>query len=281
MSINTNRRNFLKKGGLLCATTIAAGSFPLKIHYAATKNFELQLGLASYTTRSFSLDETILIANRLELKNISIKDTFHLPINSSVEELKAGSRKIIDAGLNFYGGGVFYMKKPEDVNRVFNYAKITGIGTIIGATTPDLLSLVNEKIKEYGIIVAIHNHGPEDKIFPTPESVYSVIKNFDPRFGLCIDLGHTQRCGVDPAIDILRYADRIFDLHLKDVTSSTADGKEIEIGRGVINIPEVIRALKEINYKYIASFEFEKDKNNLLPGLAESVGYVRGILASQ
>ena len=53
--------------------------------------------------------------------------------------------------------------------------------------------------KQYGIKVAIHNHGPEDKIFPSPYDAYKAIKGRDKMMGLCVDVGHTWRAGVDPA----------------------------------------------------------------------------------
>ena len=57
--------------------------------------------------------------------------------------------------------------------------------------------------------------------------------------GLCIDVGHTQRLGLDPAHEVERFSDRLLDIHMKDVSSADAGGKEVEIGRGVIDIPKL------------------------------------------
>ncbi len=50
------------------------------------------------------------------------------------------------------------------------------------------------------------------------------------------------------------------------------------MGGGVIDIPGFLKMLIKEKYSKVLSFEYEKDGNDPLPGLAESVGYVRGVL---
>ena len=239
----------------------------------------LSLGMASYTFRNFPLEETLTMTQRLGLKKIVFK-SFHLSLESTEEEIKAVARKVEEAGLELYGCGVVYMENEEQVHRAFNYAQAAGMKVIIGVPEHELLSLVEQKVKAFDIQVAIHNHGPTDKRYPTPESAYERIKDLDPRIGLCIDIGHTQRCGVDPSESTEKFADRLLDVHIKDVSAATEKGTTVEIGRGVIDIPRFVRTLLKLNYKGNASFEFEKDADDPLPGVAESVGYVRGVLAA-
>lgn len=236
------------------------------------------LGMASYTFREFNLEDTLTMTQRLGLKRIVFKD-FHLPLDSSPEEIKKTRTKVEQAGIKLYGGGVIYMRSEFQVEQAFEYARAAGMEMIIGVPDHDLLELVEKKIREYDIKVAIHNHGPTDEVYPTPESAYKRIKQLDPRLGLCIDIGHTQRAGVDPAESALAYADRVLDVHIKDVTAAAAEGTTIEIGRGVIDIPKFLRALLQIEYTGTCSFEFEKDSKDPLAGVAESLGYVNGVLA--
>jgi sugar phosphate isomerase/epimerase len=238
-----------------------------------------ELGVASYTFRKFDLDKTLAMTKRVGLKYIALK-SFHLPLESSSEQIHRVAEKVKEAGIELYGGGVIYMNSEAEVSRAFDYAKEAGMKIIIGAPKPEFLKLVDRKVKEYDIKVAIHNHGPTDKVYPTPESAYEKIKNLDKRIGLCNDIGHTQRAGVDPAVSAERFADRLLDVHLKDVSAATAEGREVEVGRGVIDIPRFLKTLIKINYSGIVAFEYEKDPENLLPGLAESVGYVRGVLVA-
>jgi inosose dehydratase len=241
------------------------------------KSFEL--GLASYTLREFSLDDTLKMTNRLGLKYIALK-SMHLPLDSSAEQIREVAEKIEQAGLKLYGGSVIYMNNEAEVHRAFDYAKAAGMEIIVGVPKPELLSLVNEKVQQYDIKVAIHNHGPTDRIYPTPESAYERIKDLDKRIGLCNDIGHTMRAGVDPSVSAERFAQRLLDVHMKDVTAADKSGRAIEVGRGVIDIPRFLRTLKRIGYTGVVSFEYEKDAKDPLAGLAESVGYVRGVLAA-
>ena len=243
------------------------------------KELPFELGLASYTLRKFPLDETLAMTNQVGLKNICFK-SMHLPLDSSKEQIAETLAKVKAAGLNLYAGGVISMKTPEQVDHAFEYAKAAGMSVIVGVPMPDVLPLVDEKVKEYDIKVAIHNHGPGDKTYPTPESIIEKVKDLDKRIGLCMDIGHTVRIGADPIADAKRFADRLLDVHVKDVTAAAKEGKTLEIGRGIIDIPGFLRTLIEINYSGIASFEYEKDPDDPLAGLAESVGYVRGVLAS-
>ena len=241
-------------------------------------NRGLELGMASYTFREFSLDETLAMTQRLGLKKIAFK-SFHLPLESSESEIKAAVKKVEARGLALYGCGVVYMKTKEEVDRAFRYAQAGGMEVIIGVPNHELLEYTNKKVQEYNIKLAIHNHGPGDKLYPTPQSAYEKIKDLDPRMGLCLDIGHTQRSGIDPSEAAEKVADRILDIHLKDVTAASAEGGPVEIGRGVIDIPRFLRTIIELDYRGIASFEYEKDPKDPLPGVAESLGYIKGLLS--
>ncbi len=241
------------------------------------KQRPLKLAMASYTLRRFSLDDALAMTKRLALTAINLK-SFHLPLDATKEQIAAARKKISDAGLTLYGGGVIAMKNEQQVNQAFQYAQAAGMVRIIIAPSEDMLPLINEKIQQYGIQACIHNHGPGDKHFPTPDVAYEKIKNLDPRFGLCHDIGHTARYGKDPVKVTEQCADRIFDVHIKDVTAPTKKGHATPCGRGIIDIPALLKTLIQVGYKGYLAFEYEADSNDPLPGVAESVGYVRGVL---
>ena len=279
----TSRRNFIQKtaGTAMLALTGCYSKPPYFRRMPADQETmgekKLNLGLASYTFRNFNLEDTITMTRRLGLSRICFK-SFHLPLESSKEQIQATTKQVQDAGLDLYACGVVYMKSETEVNQAFDYARTAGIRMIIGAPNHELLQLVNKKVQEYDIQLAIHNHGPGDEIYPSPQSVYERIKVLDTRIGLCIDIGHTTRYGLDPIIETEKYADRLLDVHIKDVSAASAEGSTIEMGCGVIDIPGYLKTLLKINYQGVASFEFEKDEKDPLPGVAESVGYVQGVL---
>jgi inosose dehydratase len=276
------RRDFIKNAALggAAALAIPGGSFPLRGSAEGRSTpTRIRLGLASYTFRAFDLDQTISMANRIALERIVLK-SMHLPLESSPSAIAAAAEKVRSGGLDLYGCGVVYMTTEAEVEQAFNYAGTAAMRIIIGVPNPELLGLVERKVKQTGIRIAIHNHGPEDKLYPTPLSAYEKIKGLDNRIGLCIDIGHSMRAGVDPAQAAESFFDRLLDVHIKDVSSATKDGQTVEIGRGVIDIPKFLRTLIKLNYGGTLAFEYEKDEKDPLPGLAESVGYVRGVLAT-
>jgi sugar phosphate isomerase/epimerase len=165
------------------------------------------------------------------------------------------------------------------VDQAFEYAKTAGLEMIIGVPNHELLKYVEGKVKQYDIKLAIHNHGPGDKLYPSAESAYNLIKNMDNRMGLCIDIGHTKRINRDPEQDVKDFFDRVFDIHIKDVTAATSEGKTCIIGRGVIDFPAFMRVVVKMGYKGTLALEYEAEADDPLPGMMESFGYTKGVLA--
>lgn len=232
------------------------------------------LGLTTYTFRNFSLEQMIEYTKKVGITKVSIKE-MHIPVKSTPAEIQAAAKKIRDAGLDFYSVGVLYMKSEDDVNTIFEYAKNAGVKQIIGVPNHDLLPLVEKKVKEYDIKLAIHNHGPKDLVYPSAGVAYDKIKNLDKRMGLCIDIGHATRSKEDPSELVLKYKDRLFDSHVKDLNAMDND---VEVGRGVVDIPRFLKTLDKIGYTGNLSLEFEKDGKDPLAGVAESIGYLRGVM---
>ncbi|HEX5170480.1 MAG TPA: sugar phosphate isomerase/epimerase [Cyclobacteriaceae bacterium] len=270
------RNEFIKLVGLSGLATLTTGG----IQAGETEKMEsvdLRLGMASYTFRNFKLNEVITMAKRVGLTNIALK-SMHMPLESSGDEIKNIAGQVRSAGLNLYGAGVIYMKTAQEVENAFTYARNAGLEMIVGVPNHDLLPLANEQVKKYNIKLAVHNHGPGDDLYSSVNDVYNKIKDLDKRIGFCIDIGHVKRIKQDPVAMIEKYKDRLYDMHMKDVNKDTGDGVPVEVGRGIIDIPGVIKALNKIKYTGTVAFEYEKDGDDPLPGLAESVGYVRGVM---
>ncbi|WP_159517186.1 sugar phosphate isomerase/epimerase family protein [Sunxiuqinia indica] len=243
------------------------------------KEVKFKLGVASYSLRKFNLDTTLEFTKQLGADYIAFK-SFHLKLDASDSEIAEAIKMTKEAGLDLYAGGVIYMRTKAEVDQAFDYAQKAGMDIIVGVPDHELLPYVESKVKEYDIKLAIHNHGPGDKLYPSAESAYVLIKEMDPRMGLCIDIGHTKRIGRSPSEDVQNYFERIFDIHIKDVTKAAPDGSTCEIGRGVINFNQFLNDLVELGYDGVLAFEFEKDGDNPFVGMAESMGYVKGILST-
>jgi len=239
----------------------------------------LKVGIASYTFNQFPVDVTIQAIRRVGVGYVSIKEA-HMPLKSTTAERKAVIQMFRDAGLTPLSCGVVTMTgDPSPMRNAFEYARDAGLPTIVCRPTRESLPQLDKLVKEFDIKLAIHNHGPQDKVWPSPYDAWEAVQDYDSRVGLCIDVGHTTHAQVDPVEAIRKCAARLYDLHMKDLESTAADAKAIEVGRGVLDIRGILRALLEIKYAGHVGLEHEKDMRDPLPGVAESIGFIRGTLA--
>lgn len=240
----------------------------------------LKLGIAGYSFVHFNLKESLAMMRRMDVHYLCIKD-FHLPYKSTEEEIKNFHQTLAESNVKGYAVGPIYTRKKEEIDNAFEYAKRVGVDLVIGIPSPEDLPYLETKVKEYNIRYAIHNHGPEDKVYPNATVIYNYIKNLDSRIGICFDMGHNMRDNHDPIKDVVRYKDRIFDMHFKNVTQAAAEGTTTELSRGVIDIPTYMKTLNKIKYNGVCSLEFEKDMKDPLAGISESVGYFKGVADTQ
>jgi sugar phosphate isomerase/epimerase len=250
------------------------------------KAHRLKVGLASYSMRKFTLDQTLDLCREADIAYINFKD-FHLPMTDSADQVAAARKKIAAAGLSVMGGGTITFKNdPASVRANFEYARRCGFPLMVSAlatdpaTTPvkETFDLIEKMIKEFDIKVALHNHGPEDKFFPAPQDAYRLLQGRDQRFGLCMDIGHAARAGADPVKVVEECKDRLLDLHLKDLLDKTAKGSQTEVGKGVLDIPALFRALQKIGFTGHCGLEYEINADNPTVGIKESFSYMRGVL---
>jgi sugar phosphate isomerase/epimerase len=287
MGNSINRRNIIKTGLLTAiGTSLAQNSIARRV-VNNTYNYKddkdpwkgFKAGIASYTFRKMSLENTILALRRLDLKYISIKD-FHLSLKSTADERRAAVQKLKEAGITPLSCGNITMDNTEaSVRQAFEYARDCGIPTIVCSPHPDSMPILDKMVKEFDIKLAIHNHGPEDKRFPSPYDVWTAVQNYDKRIGLCIDVGHTARAKVDPAESIIKCKDRLYDLHFKDIDTLEPNGATIQAGRGVLDLTSILQALLKIRFSHLLSVEYERNPDDPFAEVAETIGYSKGLLA--
>ncbi len=238
---------------------------------------KFKLGMAGYTFVKFDLDKTLETLKKTDVHYLCIKD-FHLPFASTDEEITAFHAKLKTADVTGYAVGPIYMKSEAEIDRAFDYAKRVGVKLIVGVPNYELLPYVDKKVKEYGFNYAIHLHGPDIATYPDADDVWNHVKDLDPRLGMCLDIGHDTRNGKDPVADLKKYQSRVFDIHIKDVTGATKLGYTVEMGRGIIDIPALVKMLREVGYTGVCSLEYEKDMSDPFMGIAESIGYFRAVV---
>jgi sugar phosphate isomerase/epimerase len=199
---------------------------------------------------------------------------------STPEELARGRAEFDKAGLVVTGGGTISLQKDDDddIRAYFEYAKHAGMPLMVIAPTAKTMPRVEKFVKEYNIRVAIHNHGPEDKHFPTPQSALAIARNMDPRVGLCIDIGHTARTGVDVVESIREAGSRLLDMHIKDLKNPREKSSQVPVGEGDLPIVAIFKLLKQMKYQGGVMLEYEIEADKPLPGMQRSFAYMRGVL---
>jgi sugar phosphate isomerase/epimerase len=282
MKQEMSRRRFVQSGAFIAAACAAPMALPAfaEPKPAALKPSPLQLGIATYTFRNFTRAQMLGFLKQLEVTAINCKDTKdHLP-SDQAEEAKALA-DYAAAGIQLHAAGTIYFPKDEDddIRAKFEYCKRAGIKVIVaGDPKPEVLPRVEKFVKEYDIRIAIHNHGPEDKVWPSPLDVIKAVKGMDPRMGCCIDIGHCVRAGTDVVDAIHQVGPRLFNMHVKDLASFSSKESQVAVGRGIMPFREIFQALIATRYEGFIDLEYEIHGDDPMPGVIESMSYMRGML---
>jgi sugar phosphate isomerase/epimerase len=273
-----NRRQWI--GSAAGAVGVLATQGQLRAQEYRIGKADIKLGVASYSFRKFSREQAIQMTKQLGTPYINIK-SFHLDLNSKPEQIDAARKEIEAAGLTIVGGGNISFDKDDeaDIRSKFEYAKHAGMPLIVCAPTHTTLPKLEKYVKEYNIKIAIHNHGPEDKNFPTPQSVLAAVKNMDPRCGLCMDVGHTARTGVDVVESMAEAGSRLLDMHVKDLANFKDKDSQVACGEGKMPFPAMFQQLVKMGYKGCCNLEYEIHESDPMPGMQKSFSYMRGVLA--
>ncbi len=276
------RREFVQSAALAAVACTVSGTETSFAQPRAEsgKPSPVRLGLASYTFRNFTRAQMIAYMKQLGITDLNAKDTKdHLPADPQAEA--AALADYTANGIKLHAAGAIYFSKNEDdaVRSQFEYCKRAGIGVIVaGDPAPETLPRIEKFVREYDIRIAIHNHGPEDKIWPSPLDILKSVKGMDPRIGCCIDVGHCVRAGTDVVEAIHAVGPRLFNLHVKDLTSFTDKESQVAVGDGKLPFREIFEALIATNYKGFVDLEYEVHGDDPMPGVIASFAYMRGVL---
>jgi sugar phosphate isomerase/epimerase len=283
-----SRRSFLGAAG----AGLAAASLPPAFGKIEPTPWGIKLGIATYTFREFDRADTIAFIKKLQIPWVSVKQMgvrgkYHWDMKAPAAEQAQAKKDFQDAGLKVMSAGNTDMKEltADGLRPLFEWAKNGGVPMLVAAPVHENIGVIEQLIKQYDIRVAIHNHGPEDKNFPTPESVLEVVKGRDPRFGLCMDVGHSARTGTDVVKAIADAGSRLLDMHVKDLTQfkdtpeKQAKNSQCDVGEGIMPFPQIFKQLKKMNYQGCVNLEYEINGKDPMVGVQKSFSYMRGVLA--
>jgi len=282
MKNTISRRNFLQSSTLAAASAALVSALPAHAEAipASGKPSPVKLGLASYTFRNFTRAQLLVFMKQLNLTDLNCKDVKdHLPMDPALEA--AALADYAAAGIKLHAAGTISFPKDDDddIRAKFEYCKRAGINVIVaGDPAPATLPRIEKFVREYDIRLAIHNHGPEDKIYHSPFDVLKIVKDMDHRIGCCIDVGHAARAGANLVEAIHAAGPRLYDMHVKDLTSFSSKESQVPVGEGILPFREMFEALVKINYKGFVDLEYEIHPDDPMPGVIESFAFMRGVL---
>jgi sugar phosphate isomerase/epimerase len=209
----------------------------------------------------------------------AVKDAQPIMIPLALVAAQAAAYRAAGFTLTAAGNITFDKDDDNDIRPKFEYLKAAGIPVAVCAPTHENLPRLEKFVKEYNIKLAIHNHGPEDKNFPSPFDVLKAVKNLDPRIGLCMDLGHSLRAGADVVAAIYAAGPRLYDIHIKDLADATAKESQVAVGEGIMPVRAIFQALIDTHYAGNVDLEYEIFPKDPMPGVLQSFSHMRGVLA--
>ncbi len=283
MTNTFSRRKLIGSGAAAAAVFTASRALPgwSQPTPVSDKPSPIKLGLASYTFRNFTRAQLIGYMKQLNILALNAKDVKdHLPMDPTAEAQALADYAAANIKLHAVGAIYFPKDDDDDIRSKFEYAKRAGVSVIVaGDPAPEVLPRIEKFVKEYNFQFAIHNHGPEDKIWHSPLDVLKAVKHMDPRMGCCIDVGHCVRAGTDVVEAIHEVGPRLFNMHMKDLTDFNKKESQVAVGEGIMPVKKIFKELIARKYKGFVDLEYEINGDDPMPGVIESFAYMRGVLA--
>ena len=253
-----------------------------------------RIGIARYTMYAQGLEDALETMRQIDCHYMGLKDRT-LSYDADAEEIAAYRMKLAKYGVEMISAGPEYFQTAEQAEKFFGFAKRCGFRTVsvvpyadrpdpkdpgktISCESEEMLDVLERMVRKYDIRAAIHNHGPDiPELYPTAEAVWARIRNRDPRIGFCLDIGHHLRAGGDIESAIRTYGSRIYEIHLKNISSADKQGFAMQGPRGIIDERRVFQALVDVGFDGYCLIEYERDYRENAMGLAETMGYYRGV----
>jgi inosose dehydratase len=275
-----SRREFLRTSAAAAAT---AALSPGLLTAADDAFGGFTLAVQSYTFRNFTLEQSLKKIADLGIKNGEFFRN-HIPVDSTPEQLKAILNLCKDNGVSPIAFGVEPFSKNQDENKKrFEFAKALGAKYLSADPTPDCFDLLDKLCEEYQIAIAIHPHGPSGKgrhHWWSAEVIMKAVKDHHPLIGTCLDTGHLIRMAqlgemLDPAQQVRVMGPRNFGMHLKDHNNEKKTDVVYGKDGGVLNVPEVLKALREVKFKGYIAIEYEAKPQDPSEDVAACIAVIK------
>ena len=280
--MTSNRRDFLKTSAAAIVALSSAGLARSEEKKDGDDFNGFTVGVQSYTFRKFNLEQALKRTQDLGLKYIEFYNG-HVPLKSTPEQIAAVKKLCGDYGITPIAFGVEGFSKNHDANKKkFEFAAALGVKHLSADPDPDSFESLDKLVQEHQITIAIHPHGPvgggKMHRWPSADFIMKALKDHHKLIGTCLDTGHLIRSAqlgvnLDPPTEVRTMGARNFGLHLKDHDNEKKT--DVVYGKGVLNVEEVLKALREVKFKGYISIEYEANENNPSPDVKECVAILK------
>ncbi|TRM79507.1 sugar phosphate isomerase/epimerase [Sulfolobus sp. B5] len=217
------------------------------------------LGVQSYSLRNLSYEKALEVISNLGFKYV---EAYPRHLEPKAENVGIALNIHKKFGIKLISHGVNRMSE-KGLKELFDFANSVEIEILTADPDEETLPKINDLVKEYNIKVAIHNHGPNHR-WGSYKKIYEKVENLDSRIGMCLDLAHLARYGENPLEAIEKLGKRILEIHLKDVNEN---GSDDIIGKGVLNIKDVMKKAKELDIPIMIEYELDDPVNGIKKSL--------------
>lgn len=301
MKLVVRRREFLKNTGLAAAGAMGLASgwlqtwagesaSPAKLAQGAPNAEKLgwRLGCQAYSFNRFTFFEAVDKNASLGLRVIEMypgqamspeQRDIRVGVGMPKEAMETMRKKLQSAGVQLVNYGVCGLPNNEaECRRTFEFAKETGIETLVSEPPFEAFDLLDKLVEEYKINVALHNH-PKPSRYWDPQTVLKVCKDRSPRIGACADTGHWMRSGIKPLEALQQLEGRIISFHFKDLNQYGPGAHDVPWGTGQADVRALLKEIRRQKIQAVFSIEYEYNWENSLPEIAQCVQFFDQVAA--
>lgn len=265
--------------------------FLLAVSFLSVNAFgqkDWKLGVQSYTFHKFTFQEAVDKTRELGLDYIEVY--YGQPLGEGMDgtmdfRMDKQTRKTVQTyaesrGVRIIASGVIICKNEQEWNQLFEFADAMGIEIITCEPEYEHLKYVDKLAKHYKIDVAIHNH-PKPSNYWKPELFLEATKGLSNRIGVCADVGHWARMGLDPVKCLKKVKGKIKSLHFKDIQEETEEeGERHDViwGTGALDLEGILAELKRQKFDGFFSIEYEHNWLKSVPDIKKSIQYFNKLI---
>lgn len=170
-------------------------------------------------------------------------------------------------------------KSEDEMRKLFEFAKKLGLRGLTGEPPVERLDAIEKFVKEFNIQLCFHNHAKNEQR-PNyrnwdPEYLMGLMKDRSPLMGFSVDTGHIYRSDMDPVEYLKKLEGRVISVHLKDVKERKSGSPDLVFGKGVGDIPAILKELKRQGFSGHIGIEFDTAGEQVEQDVKECLEFIK------